>query len=736
MNAGKEKIDMNTFFNLAKDLLCIANLEGDFLKLNGEWERALGYSIKELEGHKFIDFVHPDDVEDTLKAANELGEGKTISNFTNRYRCRDGSYKWIEWRSIAADKLIYAAARDITEHKELEDGLRDAKLMLQTVINHLPIGIFWKDLDLKYAGYNNAFAEDAGIKSSDSMIGKSDFDAPWKDLADYYRNDDMEVINSNIAHFNIEEKFEDQNGIKWIRRNKLPITGTGNKVIGVLGTYEDITELKQKQIELSESEEKYKSLFYNQHLVTLILNPATGEIVDANPAACNYYGLSRTRITSMMISEINTLSIDELKTEMQRARENERNYFSFRHKLANGEIRDVEVFSGPIKINDRNLLYSVVHDVTERKRIETALKKSEAKFRNLVDNSMVGVFQTKTDGSILYANDTLRQTLEYEMFNDSNGFEAGIVYQVPSQRHEFVKGLQTTGKVTGMEITMITRTGRLVNTLVSASLSGDIIDGTMVDITKLKEAINEIELKNEELQKLNSEKDKLFSIIAHDLKSPFQGFIGLTKIMAEEIGNFTLDQLSELSRDMNKSANNLLKFLTNLLNWSQIQNGTIDYIPRPCSLLYLSNSGVESIKTKASLKEISILNSISESYVINADENMISSVFRNLLSNAVKFTPRGGKIKVTAGDTGSGSVKISISDSGIGMPDYILNNLFRLEKKVGRKGTEGEESTGLGLILCKEFIEKHNGAIEVESSEVEGTIFSFTLPLFKVNKLG
>ena len=734
MRTGSEKIDMDKFFNLAQDLLCIANLEGYFVKLNLEWERTLGYKISELEGVKFLDFVHPDDINETLNTIQDLSIGKTISNFTNRYKCKDGSYKWIEWRSIASGDYVYAAARDISKHKELENGLRDSKKMLQTVIDHIPFGIFWKDLELKYAGCNQAFADDAGVKNTDFMLGNTDYSSPWKDLADYYRDEDLKVIENNQSFRNIEEKFDFPEGSRWVRRDKLPITDEDNNVIGILGTYEDITELKARQLALKESEEKYRSLFYNQHLVTLILNPETGEIVDANPAACSYYGWDLQNITKMHISEINTLTPDEIKFEMMRARENERNYFSFRHRLSSGEIREVEVFSGPIIINNRNLLYSVVHDVTERKRIETALKKSEAKFRNLVDNSMVGVFQTKLDGTIIYANDTLRETLEYEIYNDANGFEAGIVYKNPQQRMIFVNHLLAEGKVTGMEIEMITRTGRSVCALISASLSGDVIDGTLVDITKLKEAVSEIELKNDQLQKLNTEKDKLFSIIAHDLKSPFQGFIGLTQMMAEDIGSFTLAQVSDLGRDMNRSANNLLKLLSNLLNWSQLQSGTIDFNPRACSLLHLSNAGIESIKVKATLKEISISNSIPDNYAINADENMISSVFRNLLSNAVKFTPRGGKIAITAEEQEQDYVKVSITDNGIGMPDYILNNLFKLEEKVGRKGTDGEESTGLGLILCKEFIEKHNGKITVESEEGKGTTFSFTIPLVKMNK--
>ena len=179
---------------------------------------------------------------------------------------------------------------------------------------------------------------------------------------------------------------------------------------------------------------------------------------------------------------------------------------------------------------------------------------------------------------------------------------------------------------------------------------------------------------------------------------------------------------------MKESANNLYKLLENLLAWTQIQKGAISFTPEELDLSVLVTQNIDSITQTILKKEISINSNISHSVKINADEKMINSVLRNLLSNAVKFTQRGGKILISAKPAESDMIEISVNDSGIGMAEALAEKLFKMSEKVGRRGTEGEESTGLGLLLCKEFVEKHNGRIWAESQEGKGSTFYFTIP--------
>lgn len=241
--------------------------------------------------------------------------------------------------------------------------------------------------------------------------------------------------------------------------------------------------------------------------------------------------------------------------------------------------------------------------------------------------------------------------------------------------------------------------------------------------------VEELLKAKEDLERTNYEKDKFFSIIAHDLRSPFQSFIGLTEVVADNINDFTLQELSGYMNEINSKANNLFNLLKNLLEWAKMQRGVLTFDPKRVNLRRLIEFNIESIKPIAEKKVIKLINNITDDLIIFADENMTGSVISNLLTNAVKFTSHNGQVTFSANKLSDSIVEITISDTGIGMPEKILNNLFKLTEKVGRLGTNGEESTGLGLLLCKDFIEKHDGKIRAESIEGKGSKFIFTLPL-------
>ncbi len=251
------------------------------------------------------------------------------------------------------------------------------------------------------------------------------------------------------------------------------------------------------------------------------------------------------------------------------------------------------------------------------------------------------------------------------------------------------------------------------------------------EITAQHESISE---QNELLSKLNTEKDKFFSIIAHDLKSPFSGFMGLTKELAENYQIFDSEDIKEYATNLQESAVTLYRLLENLLEWSRIQRGVTQFNLDICNVNYIVKQNIHIQLEVARQKEIELINNIPDNIYAQIDVSMINIVIRNLMSNSIKFTPRGGKIEISAKPTKSNLVnqllEISIKDNGIGMNEKIKNNLFKIDEKVSRPGTENEPSTGLGLLLCKEFVEKHDGEIWVESKEGEGSTFFFTIPQY------
>jgi signal transduction histidine kinase/tetratricopeptide (TPR) repeat protein len=229
------------------------------------------------------------------------------------------------------------------------------------------------------------------------------------------------------------------------------------------------------------------------------------------------------------------------------------------------------------------------------------------------------------------------------------------------------------------------------------------------------------------LKELNAAKDKFFSIIGHDLRNPLNALLGFSELISGSSRDFTLEEIRKYNKIINDSARNIHQLIENLLEWSRSQSGNIDFSPKHHNLLPITN-GIQDISSiQLKKKNITVHNYIPEDLVVFADKNLLSTILRNLINNAIKFTPSGGYISLSA-ERSNGQVSISISDTGIGMTRDQLNNLFLLDNHLTKIGTSQETGTGLGLILCKEFVEIHKGSIKVESEPNKGSTFKFSLP--------
>ncbi|MEI6696894.1 MAG: PAS domain-containing sensor histidine kinase [Bacteroidota bacterium] len=253
--------------------------------------------------------------------------------------------------------------------------------------------------------------------------------------------------------------------------------------------------------------------------------------------------------------------------------------------------------------------------------------------------------------------------------------------------------------------------------------------GTHSDISNQKQAEKEINEINTKLSKVNTEKDKFFSIIAHDLRGPLGNFMGLSKIMAESLKEFSFDDIENFANTLEKSASNLYRLLENLLEWSKMQQGIIPFNPKLIALKMIVFESIGMTGNAAEKKEIKISYNISAETEVFADSNILQTILRNLISNAIKFTHKGGDIEISAKPNKDHELEISVKDTGIGMSQEIMGNLFKIDTDTNRKGTDDEPSTGLGVIICKDLIEKHGGKLWIESEVGVGSCFYFTLPI-------
>ena len=233
--------------------------------------------------------------------------------------------------------------------------------------------------------------------------------------------------------------------------------------------------------------------------------------------------------------------------------------------------------------------------------------------------------------------------------------------------------------------------------------------------------------KNTLISNINLQKDKFYSIIAHDLRGPFNGFLGLTELMAEDIDEMSNEEIKFAAANMRSSAKNLFNLLENLLEWTRMEQNLVPFDPQEYPLESITLDSIITLHDIAEKKEISIQTQIPSSLAVYSDKNMFQAIIRNIVLNAIKFTQKEGTIHIHAIDNHS-DITITIKDSGIGMHQDLINDLFKIDTKNNRIGTENEPSTGLGLILCKEFIEKHKGQIWVESEEGNGSVFHISFP--------
>lgn len=553
------------------------------------------------------------------------------------------------------------------------------------------------------------------------------------------------IQSGKISELENHTVLVSKNGKEYhITDSAAPIKNDDGKILGMVLVFSDVTEKYFAREKIRKSEERFHSLFENmiegvsfhEFVCDDQGNPIDYRIMSVNKAFEQQSGLFIPEV-------IGKTSLEVFKTEYPPFFE------TYLNVVRLGEPVSFEGYFEPL---DRFLSISayktgengfatIFADITTAKKAEGELKENEARWRRAIVGAPIPIMIFDEDGNVVQISSGWTRYSGYNSeeiptIADWTKKAYGEIKTINKARlDQLFESFQT---VKDGEKTVIAKDGskRIWNfqttPLGRSSKGRRVLLSLAVDITNQKNAEEKINRQNERLQKSNAEKDKFFSIIAHDLKSPFNAILGFSELLVELMGEKEIDRQEavQFARIISNSSNKVVDLLTNLMEWSRSQTGRLVSHLVQFSLKKLTDEIVLLFSESLKQKSITLKVSDIENITIFSDKDMISTIIRNLISNSIKFTSEGGEITISA-ISEHDKITISVQDTGVGIPETIREKLFTIGENYSTPGTQNEEGTGLGLIICKEFIDKLGGDIWVESESGHGSKFSFTVPVYQ-----
>jgi len=502
-------------------------------------------------------------------------------------------------------------------------------------------------------------------------------------------------------------------------------------LIWFYGHHLDEEKVLTRQItsELRRTEQSFQNMFQNHHSAMLLVSAKDGTILDANHAASRFYGYPPEELIDMSITKINGMPNEQTLEAIQRIITGEQKHFEFQHHLASGEIRDVEVHSSPIEINQQTVLFSIIHDITPRKQIESALRESEERFRAAFATNPDPVILTSYhEGTILDANQSFTAVTGTPVENATGQCFGNLgFWEDRKQFSAFLTQLHRDKAVNNVEINFFNKGRKKRIGVLSARhilvKERDCALILMRDITLEKTA-------ERTLLELNQMKSEFISTAAHELRTPLSAIMGYTEILLSPrtFGKFTLAQKKNFLKEVYDRGKALSRLIDDLLDISRVESGSSLNLQRQeTHVQSLIEHTLEYFRIHDKCRSYQLEVSGDELHApILIDNQRITQVLENLIGNASKFSPECSEILVTA-HSGQKFWEIKVIDQGIGMTEEQLEKVFDKFYRVDASNT-GRSGLGLGMSIVRQIIESHGGTIDIESTPGTGTSVTFTLP--------
>ena len=750
------------FFSVGADLLSIGTFDGSLTWVSPSWEKTLGWTTEELTSHPWLYFVHPDDHEKTLSVGQELIAGVELVSFENRYRCKNGSYRWISWRSrpFISEKLIYGAAIDVTERKEAQEAAEEQSLLLKAITDNASVSLFIMD-ENQHCVFMNPAAEKLTGFSFDEVFGRA-----LHDIIHHTRPDGSHYpleecpIDRAFPENNQEqgeEVFVHKDGHFYtVAYTASPMRSAG-KIRGTVIEVQDISVRKGALEALRESEERFRTLVEQVRDHAIFRSDIEGRPTTWNEGVRQVLGfeehefINQEIIPIIFTPEDLEKNVPSLELEEAKKTGSASDDRWMRHKDGTRIWISGMTYAVYNKKGQISGYGKVMRDMTNAKRAEEALEKEQARLRAVLDNIPVAVVLAEApSGKIVMANKRTEEIFRHPVFysNDYNSYHEWESYHADGRRTEsheyplakvfatgesyqneyhYQRGDGTRAWVRIMGAPIKDRDGNLIAAVVAI---------TDIDAEKQEQERREQLLETErsaraEAERVGKMKDEFLATLSHELRTPLNAILGWSQIIRK--GNIDAARIRQGLDTIQRNVRAQSQLIEDLLDMSRIISGKIRLNVQPVDIKSVIEAALETVRLSAEAKGVQ-LQTVFDQFigVISGDPARLQQIIWNLLANAIKFTPRNGKVQIVLERVDS-RMEISVIDTGLGIKPEFLPHVFERFSQADGSITRKHGGLGLGLSIVRGLTELHGGTVRVKSDgEGMGATFTVSLPIAAV----